>query len=65
MSAIILRFPFRLPFFVRVEREADAPGWLVIARDHGWSYGDFAAALAEAHDLAAGLGTTVRSSATL
>jgi hypothetical protein len=62
-SAVILPFPPRGPFAVRVEREQDSEGWLVIARNHGWVHGDRRAALDDAKKIAAGYGTTVRSSA--
>jgi hypothetical protein len=67
MTATILKFPPRGRFDVRirVEREADAPGWLVLTHDgeHGWTHGDFSAALDDAGVIAAGLGVSVRSSA--
>jgi hypothetical protein len=58
MSAIILKFPRRGPFHVDVVPEADGDGWLVIARSHGWLFGDRDIAL----EIAAGFGVTVMSS---
>jgi hypothetical protein len=65
MSATILKFPTRGPFTVRVERESDPDygGWLVLCRSHGWLHGDFSTALRDAHEIAAGYGVAVRSSA--
>jgi hypothetical protein len=63
MSAQILKFPQRGPFSVRVERESDAEGWLVIARDHGWVHGDWYSAFADARHVARGFGVGVVSSA--
>jgi hypothetical protein len=63
MSAVILQFPSRGPFDIRVEREIDGDAWLVIARSHGWLHGDFVAALRDARDVAAGWGVVVNSSA--
>jgi hypothetical protein len=39
MSAQILRFPSRPDIFttVRVIRDRDTRGWLVIAGEHGWT----------------------------
>ena len=62
MSAIILPFT-RGPFNVRVERERDGEGWLVLARSHGWLHGDRNTALADAHSIAGGFGVGVGSSA--
>jgi hypothetical protein len=57
MSAVIIRFPARGPFQIRVMREAEA--WLVVCRDHVWLHGDRAAALQEARQLAEGWRVTV------
>lgn len=59
----ILPFPTRGPFEIRIEREAGADGWMVIARSHAWLHGDFYAAKAEARIIARGFGVSVRSSA--
>lgn len=63
--ATIIKFPRRGIFAdaVRVEREHGGDGWLAIARNHGWSYGDFYAALCDARSIASGFGVSVRSSA--
>jgi len=67
MRPIIL-FPRRGPFSVHVVPEegvsVEAVGvcWLVVARGHGWVYSSRAAALRDAHDLAAGFGVIVVSS---
>ena len=42
----------QIPFTVQVKREW--PAWLVVARNHSWLHGSWAAALREALDLAAG-----------
>jgi hypothetical protein len=41
-------------FFVRVERELDGDGWLVLAGDHGWLWGDLTTAVSDARKLAGG-----------
>jgi hypothetical protein len=61
MSAIVLKFPRRGPFCVRVEPEA-AGGWLVIAPSHGWLHSDHETALRDAHEIANGFGVAVVSS---
>ena len=58
MSTQIIAFPHRGPFAVRVEREAEA--WLVLCRDHGWLFGNYWQAIAEAAQLARGFGVTVK-----
>jgi hypothetical protein len=65
MSAIILRLPLRGRFDIRVEREADSEGWLVLTRDrqHGWLHGDFDGAQQDAGAIARGYGVAVVSSA--
>lgn len=63
MSATVLKFPCRGPFDIRVERETDGEGWLVIARSHGWLWGDFHTAVRDASEVAAGYGVAVVSSA--
>jgi hypothetical protein len=62
MTAIILPLPSSRALAVRVEREADGDGWIVLARACGWLHGDFVAALSDARELAGGFGVTVRSS---
>jgi hypothetical protein len=54
MSAQILRFPSRPDIFttVRVIRDRDTRGWLVIAGEHGWDYRNREDAIAEALMLA-------------
>ena len=63
MSAIILKFPSRGPFDIRVEREIGGDAWLVIARSNGWLHGDFFAALSDAREVADGWGVSDKSSA--
>ena len=63
MSNIIVPFPNRGPFVVRIERERDGEGWLVLARSHGWLHGDFYAATVDAREIASGFGVSVGSSA--
>ena len=53
----IIAFPQRGPFAVRVEREAAA--WLVVARAHGWLFGNRREAIAEAEEIARGFGVIV------
>jgi hypothetical protein len=62
VAAIILQFPFRGPFTVRVEREAGTDGWLTLADACGSLHGDYASALREAHEIAASCGLAVISS---
>jgi hypothetical protein len=64
-SAVIVQFPPRGRFDVRVVREALGPGWLVLTHDrgHSWVHGDFNAALHDAVILAAGYRVAVQSSA--
>jgi hypothetical protein len=62
MSAVILRFPNRGPFAVRVEHEVDGDGWMVIACDHAWLHGGRNGAILDADQIAAGFGVSVRSS---
>jgi hypothetical protein len=62
MTAVVLKFPRRGPFAVRVEPEGDGGGWLVIARSHGWLCGERDNALHDACEIANGFGVAVRSS---
>jgi hypothetical protein len=57
MKALILKFPERGPFAIRIEREDSA--WLVVARDHGWLHGSRHEALADAERIARGFGVAV------
>ena len=52
--AIILRFPE----FLRVEAEIGGDGWMVLtpSREHGWLFGEFSAAMADANEIASGMG---------
>jgi hypothetical protein len=61
-SAIILKFPIRDPFVVRVEREQDGEGWFVIARSNGWAHGDFDSAIDDARFVVTTHGVTAWSS---
>jgi hypothetical protein len=36
---------------IRIERENDGPGWLVLRHRHGWLHGTLAAALADARSM--------------
>jgi hypothetical protein len=44
---MIERFPMRRASCIWVLNDSDGE-WLVIGGDHGWSYGDFPSALADA-----------------
>jgi hypothetical protein len=46
-SAVVFR-----PFILRIVREPDAPGWLVILGSYGWSFGSRRDALTAARELA-------------
>jgi hypothetical protein len=62
--AVIFSFPSsRMPPVVRVERERDGDGWIVLRDAVGESYGDFKTALIEARKIAAGENLTIWSSA--
>lgn len=63
--ALILKFPRRGRFDICIERETDAPGWLIRThdREHGWVCGNFDAAIIDARELARFLGVAVTSSA--
>jgi hypothetical protein len=62
VPAIIIEFPVRPA--IRVERERGGDGWLALTpRGHAWVHSDFAGALADANEVAAGFGAVVRSSA--
>jgi hypothetical protein len=63
--ATILQFPSSRAFAVRIERETDDIGWMVLThnREHGYLWGGFDAALSDARELAAHLGVIVKSSA--
>jgi hypothetical protein len=54
----LVRFPPRRAAVVWLLLDRD--GWLVIARDHGWSFGDFPSALADAQWLSQNLGMPIR-----
>ena len=58
MTARIIEFPPRRSFAVRIMREDKA--WLVICRDHGWLHSSRDAALADAAEIAAGFGFSIR-----
>ncbi len=61
MSARILPFPARGPFAVRIERQRDMPGWLVVARWHAWLHSARQDAELEAAELARGFGVAVHA----
>ena len=65
MTAIIVPFPNRGPFEIRIEPERGGEGWMVVTpgRTHGWLHGDFYAATADAREIARGFGVGVGSSA--
>jgi hypothetical protein len=57
MTALLLEFPARGPFDVRLEREDRA--WLVICRDHGWLCGSREEAVSEAREIAQGFAVAI------
>jgi hypothetical protein len=59
VTAIIIPFPSRHPFHVRIEREDGSGAWLVVCRDHGWLCGSRHEAAREAREIAAGHGVVV------
>jgi hypothetical protein len=63
--AHILSFPSSRALAVRVQREVEDPGWLVLThnREHGWLCGSFDSALLEASIVAASFDVVVVSSA--
>jgi hypothetical protein len=64
MSARIIYFPSSRSYAgVRVERERGGDGWVALADAAGWLHGDWHSACADAREIAAGFGTTARSSA--
>jgi len=63
VSAPILRFPSSRAHGIRVEREIDGDGWIVLVDACGWLHSDFASALSDAREIAAGFGVSVVSSA--
>jgi hypothetical protein len=56
MTAAVLRFPIPI---VCVAPAADGVGWLLVWRARKWIFGSHAAALAEAHAIAAAHGVRV------
>jgi hypothetical protein len=58
LTARIIEFPPRRSMAVRILREDTA--WLVVCREHGWLHGSRDAALADAIEIAGGLGITIR-----
>jgi hypothetical protein len=58
-AAPIIRFPPRRRTTIFIVNDED--GWLVVAGSHGWSHGDYAAALADARWLAQNLALPIRS----
>lgn len=60
---MVVRFPSRRSAAVFVLRE-ELGAWLVIARENGWAFGSYRAAIAEARRLAAPFGLPVRVEAT-
>jgi hypothetical protein len=61
--ARILKFPSSRAYGVRVERERDGDGWLVLCNAAGWLHGAWHTAAHDAREIAAGFGTSARSSA--
>jgi hypothetical protein len=53
----VIAFPPRGPFRVVITREDNA--WLVVARSHGWLFGDAPAAFREARALAHAWGVSI------
>src|SRR5262249_13045592 len=63
-DCFILQFPSSRALAIRIQRELDGPGWLVLThdREHGPLYGDFNAALQDGREVAAGYGVCLLSS---
>jgi alpha-D-ribose 1-methylphosphonate 5-triphosphate synthase subunit PhnG len=59
----ILQFPSSRAFAIRIERETDDLGWMVLThdREHAWLCGEFDAALCDAREVAAGLDVIIKS----
>ena len=58
IAANVERFPMRHSAVVWLLRHTGE--WMVIAREHGWAHGDYAAALADAEWLSANLELPIR-----
>jgi hypothetical protein len=56
---IIIRFPLRR-VSIFIVRERDGDGWLALAGSHGWLFGSYDAAMAEAKWLARNLSLPIR-----
>jgi hypothetical protein len=54
----IERFPMRHAVCVWVLRDED--GWLVLARDHGWTHGNYYSAMADASWMSQNLAMPIR-----
>jgi hypothetical protein len=64
MTAIIIDFPLKRRLDVRVERERNDLGWLVLAPDgNGWAHGCWSAAIDDARKIARDYSVAVISSA--
>jgi hypothetical protein len=51
MRNVAERAQARKSEFIRVEREIDGEGWLVLRRSHGWLHGSRDAAIADARTM--------------
>jgi hypothetical protein len=58
IASNIERFPPRRSVAIWLLREYD--GWLVLARGHGWTHGDYRSALADAQWLSTNLELPIR-----
>jgi len=59
-SGRLVQFP---PRCIWITRESSSSAWVVLHGNHGWLFGDFRAALGEAHWLSKNCGLPIRRAA--
>ena len=59
IRSVVIRFPLRR-VSILIVRERDGEGWLALAGSHGWLFGSYEAACAEAKWLARNLSLSIR-----